>query len=376
MTMARPDATRVTLFLSIACAILIGLCIPVEANNGPAPVCVQAGQSIQAAIDNAPSGTEIVVEKGTYKERLTITKDYIELIGQGAVLVPPADSASQINYCSDLAGPGTQAGICIQGSNIQLSNLSTFNGEHLKVLSVGMPIKGVSVSGFEVHQAGLNIAVVGGLNTRIKRNTLLDGQRYGVLTDGSTNSHISGNTVTWTQSTLPFIGICMDDKAGPRVTHNHISGFSIALCVQTAGAYIAHNDVMNCCFGAFVDPLIKGAQLLQNHISSSRPLCATDPTSFGVYGIFITGSVDTKVEYNLIENITDFGRADRFAAGIALFDDPPTPEPTVNLATGNILEGNVLRNNDLDLIVLTNGTGNVVKGNQCTSSAPVGLCSM
>lgn len=367
--MARPGATRVLLFLSV---ILIGLCSPIRATNGGETVCVKSGQSIQAAIEKAPNGTEIIVEKGTYNERLTITKDGIALIGQGAVLVPPADSSSPINYCSGLAGPGTQAGICIQGANVQLN--ASFNGEHLKVLSVGQPIKGVSVTGFEVHQAGLNIAIVGGLNTRITKNKLLDGSHYGVLTDGSTNTHISGNTVTWTQSTLPFIGICMDDRAGPRVTHNRISGFNIALCVQTAGAYIAHNTVTNCCFGAFVDPLIRGAQLLSNHISASRALCATDPTSFGVYGIFITGAVDTQVQENLIEGISDFGRADRFATGIILLDDPPFPAPPVNLANDNVITGNVLRNNDLDLAVVTNGTGNVVKGNVCTTASPVGLC--
>jgi pectin methylesterase-like acyl-CoA thioesterase len=72
---------------------------------------VQSGQSIQAAIHAAHTGDKIVVGAGNYAEQLTIKKDGITLIGQGAVLAPPATPLD--NACSGLAGPDTQAGICV-----------------------------------------------------------------------------------------------------------------------------------------------------------------------------------------------------------------------------------------------------------------------
>ncbi len=43
-----------------------------------------------------------------------------------------------------------------------------------------------------------------------------------------------------------------------------------------------------------------------------------------------------------------------------------------SIASGNQVHLNVFRNNDLDIFVLTNGTGNVIEDNQC--STPSELC--
>ena len=63
--------------------------------GSPNPTCtvqVVAGQSIQAAIDEAPTGATVCVGQGTYHENLLIAKDGITLKGEGpekTVLVPP-----------------------------------------------------------------------------------------------------------------------------------------------------------------------------------------------------------------------------------------------------------------------------------------------
>ncbi|KAK5674184.1 hypothetical protein LTS10_013081 [Elasticomyces elasticus] len=86
-------------------------------------VYVHAGQSIQAAIDKASEGTEIVIEAGTYSEHLTVQKDGLTITSRpDARLVPPETFTD--NLCTGLAGSDTsgfhplQAGICIHGSNI------------------------------------------------------------------------------------------------------------------------------------------------------------------------------------------------------------------------------------------------------------------
>lgn len=363
------SAARVTLILATVCVAMFWLVSSVSADPGGKIIHIQAGQFIQTAIDKADGGDRIIVEAGTYAERLTIMKDGIALIGHNAILVRPTPDTSKPNICSGLAGPGTEAGICIQGTGVKLGD---FQGEHRPVLSVDTPVKGVSVTGFQVRDfTGLNIAIVGAQDTRVTNNALIDGTQYGVLTVGSRNSGITHNTVVWTKATLPFIGICNDDVATPHVAHNQITGYNIGLCVQTAGADVSHNQVRNSCVGAFIDPGIKGAKIRHNHISDAGAICATPAGFIGVYGIIITGSVETQVRHNLIEGMTNEGRA----AGIALFDDPPpSPHPT-RLATGNVITQNTLLKNDLDLLVFTKGTGNVIKQNQCMTSQPPGLCA-
>ncbi|KAK4936076.1 hypothetical protein LTR10_022978 [Elasticomyces elasticus] len=327
------------------------------------PIHVKADESIQAAIDTAHPGQLIIVEAGTYAEQLTITTDGLQVVAKGAVLVPPSNFGG--NICSGLAGPDTEAGICIAGQGIRLAD---FVVEHRKVLSVGKPVKDVLVTGFEVKGfSGLDIAVLGGLDVVVTGNVLYDGAQYGCLTVGSKNTRIDANDVASSTGDVLFIGICMDDMSDVRVTNNHIDGYLIGLCVQTNGAYVLGNDVYNTCYGVFVDPGVTGAQILNNHVSSGNPACLTVPG--GDVGILLSGPINTVVKGNLVEGWTAKGTPNGTSGGLALVDDP-----TGAIASGNMVTNNVLRNNDYDIYVQTTGTGNVVEGNQCSISVPAELC--
>ncbi|KAI5455921.1 hypothetical protein BGZ63DRAFT_100433 [Mariannaea sp. PMI_226] len=144
---------------------------------------------------------------------LTISKDGIKLIGKGAVLVPPKKTVK--NMCSGLSGPKTEAGICVQGKGIKMDK---FVIEHRKVLSVERPVKDVSIIGFEVRKfSGINIAIIGARNTRVSKNTLTDGAKYGTLTAGSTKTAIEGNKVLHTGLGVQGIAICMDNLSDVHV---------------------------------------------------------------------------------------------------------------------------------------------------------------
>jgi hypothetical protein len=326
------------------------------------------------AIDKASPGTVIFVEAGTYAEQLTINMDDISLIGHGAVLTPP--SKFKHNTCSGLFGPlpngsPSQAGICVTGSQVKLA---PFDLEHRKVLSVGHPVNNVLISGMHVKGfVGADIAVVGAQGARIVGNELSQSTIYGLLTVGSTNSYIARNKVVTTLAS--FVGICQDNLGSIEVEQNYLSGHFIAFCVQTSGANIHDNTCEGNCIGAYVDPHISGAQLLNNHI--------TGPTASGcpaVYGIILDGASDTLVKGNSIHGELAGGTA----AGIAMYDDPcdgsfgPSlscdVNPTPSNATGNIIIDNTLADNDVDILVAAVGN-NVVKKNHCSTSSPPGLCS-
>ncbi|KAH8653006.1 pectin lyase fold/virulence factor, partial [Ilyonectria robusta] len=328
---------------------------------------VQPGQLIQDAINAASRGDRILVEAGTYAEQLTIEKDGIALVGLGAILVPPTTAVT--NHCSNLTGPGTEAGICVMGSEI---DLAPFLVEHRKVLSVGEPVQDVLITGFQVSNfSGANIAVVGAQNARVTGNRLTNGQLYGFLTAGSTNTQVVDNTVV-SSTKLGFIGICMDDMAGVQASNNHISEYNVALCVQTPGANVQYNDVSDSCIGVFVDPSVAGVMVSHNHISATNPSCRQLPTdvAFGTYGIILDGAINAEVWDNLIERQTNGG----LAAGLAIIDDSCiNPDLSLScsrlrtkaVASANVVVQNILRDNDLDLFVNTTGTSNTIACNKC-----------
>ncbi|KAH8907377.1 pectin lyase-like protein [Coniochaeta sp. PMI_546] len=322
---------------------------------------VKAGQSIQAVINDAQPGDHIVVEAGTYTEQLTITKNNIQLSAkQGVFIVPPSNPI--VNSCSGLAGPGTEAGICISGANIVFGDLEMPG--HRKVTSVGTYVENVKVEGFTVIGFGLNIAILGAKDADVRKNTVSEGGWYGILTVGSISSLVTRNTVN--TSSVFFIGICMDDKSDVHVTQNVISDYFIGLCVQTNGADVGHNKVSDCCFGAFVDPLVNGAKVTHNHIGPVNPLCQAQFGNFSG-GILIDGAINAEVRHNRISGYTGFGNPNAISYGIGIADEPGA------VATGNQVTHNTLYDNDLDILYYTSGTGNEVAHNNCTT--PSNLCT-
>ncbi|KAJ4358718.1 uncharacterized protein N0V89_003302 [Didymosphaeria variabile] len=325
---------------------------------------VGPGQSIQAVLSTASPGSTIFVKPGTYYEQLTITASGISLIGSDAVLVPPKTPTS--NTCTGLAGNDTsglptQAGICVSGSDIQLG---PFPGqEHRKVLSIGHPIKDVLIKGFTIKGfTGQNIAFVGAKNCRATKNVLVDGANYGFLSDGSENTVADNNVVTSEAVPLNFIGMCMDDQANPRIASNNISKYIIALCVQTNGARVQDNKVHDSCVGAFVDPGVKGAKVVGNHIDALNQAC-----TFGLAaGIIVNGAQNTLVKENHVE-----GQKLEEGAGIVVVDDTPSG----SVASGNVVIKNVLWDNDVDIFLNTTGKKNVFAKNTCETSVPAELCA-
>ncbi|KAF4454929.1 Pectin lyase-like protein [Fusarium austroafricanum] len=338
----------------------------------PHTIYVRHGESIQQAINKASRGDTIIVAAGNYAEQLTISKDGIKLIGKGAVLVPPKNTVK--NMCSGLSGPKTEAGICVQGEGIKLDK---FVIEHRKVLSVKRPVKDVSITGFEVRKfSGINIAILGAMNTRISKNTLADGAKYGTLTAGSTKTTVEGNKVSYTGLGVNGIAICMDNFSDVHVEKNIVTDYGVGICVQTKGADVHHNMVSESCFGIFVDPGVTGAKVRHNHVGPSNPACQI------AWGITIDGAAGSKVSDNLVEGQKNKGTA----VGLVVIDEECNPtSPLFGLscvtlkrkfiASDNIFLRNTFRDNDLDIFVNTTSKSNSFRCNSCKTSRPKGLCA-
>ncbi|KAH8886290.1 pectin lyase-like protein [Thozetella sp. PMI_491] len=320
-------------------------------------ISVNPSQSIQAAIDAAKPGDQIIVQAGTYYEQLTISKSHISLVAEkGAVLKPPRKKPAISNGCVGLAGNNTVAGICIIGTGVKLA---PFRSEHRKVSSVGSFVEGVKVSGFSVQGFyGLNIAVVGAKNTEVRNNTVSDGAYYGILTVGSKGSIVAHNTVK--AKSIMFIGICMDDKSNVSVTQNTISSYAIGLCIETNGADVSNNKVNKCCFGAYVDPFVSGAQVTGNQFGPSPRNCSS-PAPVWAAGVTIAGAVNTNVSRNTITGISDGHNPKGLAVGILVYDD--TSGAKVATAKNNHITYNTLSKNDQDVANYSKGNNQIDHNN-------------
>lgn len=315
---------------------------------------VKEGSSIQEAINNAKSRDRIVVEAGRYKEQLLITKSNIELVGKnGAVLVPPESYIP--NGCSDLAGPGTQAGICILGTGVTLGEYPGY--VHLQVTNVVSYVENVKVQGLEIEAFhGVGIAVVGAKKAEVRKNTVTDGLVYGILSVGSVGSLITYNTA---RSDFSYTGICLNDRSGATATQNTISGYQIGLTVLTNGADVGHNKITNVCVGINVDPGFDATRLTHNQIGPSNTRCYADFGGFAT-GILLAAATNSEVRHNKVDGQSDGGSEYFPAAGISLFD-----------ATGSQVTHNTLTNNEQDLYVLSEGP-NEIAHNKCAT--PEDLC--
>lgn len=330
-----------------------------DRKNNKGVIRVKHRESIQAAIDRAKPYTRIEVE-GHHQEQVVITKDGISLIGKGAKLSPP-QTIGKNNYCYGLVKDNTltnvSAGICIHGRNIRLASAYDPFALHWKVESVGDPVKDVSVSGFEVSDFdGENIAVYGGKNTKVFRNRLRGGKRYGFLTVGSKGTEASNNVISGSAPATLLegpIAMCMDDLSSAVFSSNTLSDYFIGLCTETSEGINRQNTIHDCCIGNIIDPNVVGAKSLNNDISKWNTACNISSSA----GISLLGAKKALVKGNKI------------SIGI----DPPTLGAGLFLGLEDLFqavnEGNTITNNKfgenpVDIFDDSKGT-NYIFDNKC-----------
>ncbi|KAH6633141.1 pectin lyase fold/virulence factor, partial [Boeremia exigua] len=327
---------------------------------------VKHGESIQAAIDRAKPYTRIEVE-GEHRERVVIKKDGISLIGKGAKLSPPSEPDSTKNYCYGKVKVGTDpnpdnlknvsAGICIHGRDIKLKIPYEPAALHWRVEDVGNPVKDVSVSGFEISDFdGENIAVYGGKDTKISRNKLKGGLRYGFLTVGSKGTEAWKNKISGTPGTLRAgeIAMCMDDRSSAVFSENVISSYFIGLCTETDDGFEKENNIRDCCIGIVIDPTVRNAKAINNDIAKWNPGCSPDASA----GISLLGAKNALVKGNKIS----IGSSPPLTLGAGIFMGFEVEFGAVN--EGNTITKNVFGKNPADIYVDSTGT-NYIFNNTC-----------
>jgi hypothetical protein len=347
-------------------ALLVGLLAPVASVSAASAIYVHPGQSIQAAIDKAPAGALISVERGTYKGNLEIKRS-LRLVGHDAIIVPAAKPTQ--NPCLALVS-GLVVGICVHG---------TFTSDG----SIAKSISHVSIEGFTVRNFnGFGIIAAGVKGFRAARVVTAHNGAMGMLVDASSDVSLlynrsygngaDGIQVDGSPANAVIVGNASYDNLGAGI-----------LFVDSKGGRIELNSTYGNCAGIVVaatgTPGQSGAgdvSVQLNQVTANSRPCPAVPDSgvpaYGGIGIALIGARNTVVALNDVRgNLAQTGSGIT-GGGIVLLDGKMfgAGTPSGNSVRLDWLSGNTPN----DIYGDGTGTTNTVSGNTCTATNLTGAC--
>ena len=356
---------RVKMTFAVLAMATLALVVPASSTANRS-VKVEAGESIQAAIDAARPGTTIKVEAGTYAESVIIAKDGIELVGEGRkkthIVAPPGPPGD----C-----PG---GICVSDPADPNHVVRDVDISHLSV-------KGFIFGIFYANTEG----------GEVTRTILSDYEAYGLFANDSSGIKISRNvTYNSVDEVDPEAGIYIGDSphADATVWKNVSFGNSFGIFIRDAAhGKLQENKTFSNCVGilflntdetaqdppaAPVDPEDWLAE--DNLVAGNNRECAASdeaPPLSGV-GIAVLGGNDIDlIDNGVYGNKPATGFESPFAGGILVTDSPEftPPRPSTDIKVGF----NSAFGNSTDLVLDPNNEARFF-ANDCLTSQPDGLC--
>jgi parallel beta-helix repeat protein len=344
------------LFAVMAAALLVAaggaLAATRTATDGSGTQVVHPGQSIQAAVDRAMPGTTIVVKSGVYRERVVIHKNGIALVGEDAVIKPPANGQPT---CA-------QAGFCVLGDiNFQTGKVSGY-------------VQDVSVTGFTIKNfKDFGIVALGAQNGRFVKNRAFGNGEYGITAFSSSGTQFVSNVTSGSGEAGIYVGD--SPRADTSVIKNDTHGNFFGILVRDArqGRIVGnetHDNCMGVMFLADEPGPAGGFDVSGNTVQKNNRSCPSEeglPPVSGV-GIGLLGAKGVQIRGNHILGNVPSGPTG-YRGGVAMVRGPGGTPPTNDSVIGNTILGN-----RPDLFLDKSGSGNRFQANDCETSMPGGLC--
>jgi parallel beta-helix repeat protein len=341
-----------------------------ESSKSSKVVEVQAGESIQAAIDAADPGTTIKIEEGTYEESLQISKDGIKLVGEGkdeTHIVPPDPLVPGVGCVFEDAGVVSAIGICVNDP-----------GAQPPVRIDGVKISHLSVTGFN----GMGIFLFAVDNPVVKHVNASDDGEYGIFSLASSGTRLYKNVTNNDGEAGIYVG--SSENADAVVKKNSASGSTLGIFIRDAanGLLVKNKTFGNCVGILFLntdespDPQQDVANwvALKNRVTENNKACPPSeegPPLSGV-GILVLGGVDISLIANHVLGNNAGSNPSAFTGGISINASPFGAAPIPS--TGTRVAFNTALGNNPDLFWDGLGDGNVFVDNECETSDPAGLC--
>ncbi|MEU9759161.1 right-handed parallel beta-helix repeat-containing protein [Streptomyces sp. NPDC047985] len=347
-------------FVPVVVVSAAGLGTAVPSASATSPHVVRPGQSIQKAVDAARPGDTVVVQPGTYRETVLITKPGLTLRGSGerTVIRPAAGKPPATDACTK-AG----SGICVLGRSGATVD--------------GVTIDSLSVSGFPKN------GVWASWTDRLSVRRVLSEQNgvWGIAQERSTRGRFTGNTARANGDAGIFVANTVTEEGGATDTRgtelqgNTLRDNRIGFTARRVRNLSVHDNTFTAnCSGVFVvgdegKPQAGAMTVHSNRIIGNNKYCAKTERLPAIQGsgIVLTGAADTRVRSNTISDNTG---ATPMSGGVVLFRSFVDTKNNDNTVSGNVALGN----KPADLVNGDTGKGNTFVSNVCTKSTPAGMC--
>jgi nitrous oxidase accessory protein NosD len=321
---------------------------------------VDAGESVQRALDAARPGDTVYLGPGTYRESIQVKKSGVTVRGAGArtVLVPAATKARKAGACA-AAGNG----ICVEGTDAH-------------------PLQGVRISDLTVRGFKKNGVWASRTDRLVVHHVTAEKNgTWGIAQERSTKGRFVNNTARANGDAGIFLANTVTTEAGATSTGgtlvrgNDLVGNRVGLTVRRLREVtVEANDVTANCAGVMVvgdenKPRVGDVTVRLNHVHHNNKYCAATarlPFLQGS-GIVLTGVEKVRVVRNTVE---DNKGTSPMSGGIVLF------KSFVGASNeNNTVEENTLQDNGpADLADRDTAKTNTFRGNTCGTSEPAALC--
>jgi hypothetical protein len=381
---------RVKMTFAVLALAALALALPASsAAHGSRVIHVSPGESIQAAIDKAKSGTTIKLDEGVYKESVNISKDDISIEGAGRrkteIQVPAAGEPGA--GCTDTSGPQpVVSGICVQPEvpddpKARCENSPPNGPDDTVVKAVeDVEVSKLSVTGFtgigviyfcaddpevtRVYAKGADhaeygIAAFAAEDVVFARNLTVNGGEAGIYIGDSPHADATvWKNVSWNNG----FGLFFRDAAHGKATDNKTFGNCLGILVLNTDESQAPPE--------FQSPPIdaKDWLLADNNVTANNRACPGGDEGGAISGIGIaisSGIGNRVVDNDVLGN--DSTAESQGHGGIVVISEGL-------LAKDNTVAFNTAFGNTTDIVWDGQGTGNKFFKNDCLTSQPDGLC--
>ena len=202
--------------------------VSTKGNNSNSGSASDPLKTIQAALNKASSGTDVMVKAGTYTGNLKFYDNNVSLISadgnQEATIRPSNQNASTIS------GFGLEE-VTIKGFEIDGANNS--NAIHFGMSGSGFndPIRNLTIQDNKIHSSGEDgIKISQAHNVKVINNDITNSGGEGIDFVAVNGSQIAGNIVKGVDGTAGIVvkgGSSNDDIVNNKVSDANVNGISV-----------------------------------------------------------------------------------------------------------------------------------------------------